>query len=340
MHTPSISYVGHHTAASCLTETERAGLPYLSENFGGLPPLVIAVGDRRRVSVAVEEIGLEQPVYLHGLVEGRRIGRVDMAIGAYRWEEGQCPILVVETQMGMAASEIVLREILTYCRTLYHWNGQTLHTNGITVIRVGTAAGINAPGLPPVQVGDIVCCTRGLGWSGTLLQSFGGLDLFSEEARASFQQNWMEMGFGFTQDGKYPCAPCSPSTIVAIHTAASDLEIPIRKGGNFSKDSLYSEFDTAAFIQLRKDYGVLTSEMEQMAILGLSGLYSKAGQVLHAGLISSIVGLIPGASFQDGPEDAQTNVQSMGNSLRIAARALALAAMMEQDHDSGDSDPD
>jgi uridine phosphorylase len=307
MHTPSISYVGHHTAASCLTETERAGLPYLSENFGGLPPLVIAVGDRRRVSVAVEEIGLEQPVYLHGLVEGRRIGRVDMAIGAYRWEEGQCPILVVETQMGMAASEIVLREILTYCRTLYHWNGQTLHTNGITVIRVGTAAGINAPGLPPVQVGDIVCCTRGLGWSGTLLQSF---------------------------------APCSPSTIVAIHTAASDLEIPIRKGGNFSKDSLYSEFDTAAFIQLRKDYGVLTSEMEQMAILGLSGLYSKAGQVLHAGLISSIVGLIPGASFQDGPEDAQTNVQSMGNSLRIAARALALAAMMEQDHDSGDSDPD
>lgn len=331
-----IAFTGRHTAASCLSDQEWAGLPYLAENQGQLPPLVIAVDDRRWVSAAIEEIGLLRPVFLHGEVEGRRVGGVDMAIGTYCWQEGECPILVVETQIGMPASEIVLREVLTYCSSHYHWFGRTLRTNGLTVIRVGTATGINAPGLPPLNRGDIVCGTRGMGWSGTLLQSLGGLDFFAPETLDSFQGRWNAMGFGFTPDMRFPLAPCSPATIVSINTAASDLEIPLRRGGNFSIDSFYCEADTAALIELRRKYGVLTFEMEQMALMGISGLYAQAGQVLHTGIVSSITGLIPSGSDSDAAVDAELEVRSRGDALRIAARALALSAMMEQDEDGSD----
>ena len=54
----TIAYLGRHTAIGYLGPAEWKEIPCLKENEGGLPPLVIAVGDARRVERAGEVLGL------------------------------------------------------------------------------------------------------------------------------------------------------------------------------------------------------------------------------------------------------------------------------------------
>jgi len=120
---PATHMLGHHTALSLLSLKPNVWrrIPYLRENDGHAPPIVLAVGDRRRVYAIARR--LRNPVLLpeiaakmsnprllsKHLPSTSEFGRVAMAIGT----GASTPVLVVETQIGSPATEIVMSEILS-----------------------------------------------------------------------------------------------------------------------------------------------------------------------------------------------------------------------------------
>ncbi len=322
---PSIDYMGKHTTISYLTEKEWSQIPYLKENDGALPPFVIAVGDSRRAEKACKILNLKCVVHLHR--EGERLlgisgrGRIDLIIGQFTHKDKSIPILLVETQMGMPATEINLREVVAHCSPDYHFSHNRIQTDGIDLIRVGTAGGINGRTGESLVVGDIVNGTFSIGWAGTLIESLADLDYGSGKTIENFRGEWKDRGGHFTPDNKYPAAESSHRIIEAINSAATEIGVRSLKGGNFSKDSLYAEIDEEAFTELRDKYGVMSTEMEQMAIAKLSTDFAQIGIELHAGLVSGIIGLIPGGSFaEEKDHDKIKRVEE--DSLKVAATAL------------------
>lgn len=317
MHERKINYLGKHTTIGYLTPAEWEKIPYLKENNGLLPSLIIAAGDSRRVTKAVQFLGLKNVVNLHE--EGERLlgpvgrGRVDLIIGEFVHLEKRVPITIVETQMGMPATEIVLKEVFAHC-----------DKNEIYVIRVGTAGGINLRDGSGVNVGigSIINAEFNIGFSGAIIESLAGLDFFDKKTPELFRKKWTASGGLFTADGKFPMAKNSVSLIEAIDAAAEELHVKSIRAGNFSKDSLYAEMDEDSFIELRKKYNVISTEMEQIVISKLSQELASCGINIHTGLVSGIIGTLPGESFTSNKKQAIQAEKAEETILKIAAIAL------------------
>ncbi|MBU1918510.1 hypothetical protein KKF63_10335 [bacterium] len=317
-------YLGNHTTISYLKPEQWQHIPYLKDNNGALPPFVIAVGDGRRLNLACDALKLKDVVMLHEEGEkhcgpkGR--SRVESLIGSYEYNNKKVPIMMVETQMGMPATEINLRETISHCAQQYNLQDATFETDAVYVIRVGTAGGLNDPSSDSydLQIGDIVNVTFSIGWAGTLIESLAGLNYASQEVMNTFREAWIQSGYSFTNDNEYPSGKSSPTIIQAINTAAQDMKINVIEGGNFSKDSFYAEIDENLFINLRKKYDVMSTEMEQMALLKLVIDFKKMGITLNTGLVSGIIGVVPGWTFEIGEKAEQVEK----NALKVAAQAL------------------
>ncbi len=322
-----IEYLGKHATISHLKKPEWQKVPYLKDNDGALPPLIIAVGDARRAARAVGVLNLQNvaPLHEHGEkllgLTGR--GRVDMLIGSFELDKKAIPLLIVETQMGMSATEIILREVLAHCSPEYKFAGTNIKTDGIYVIRAGTAGGINmADGSGAViKLGDIVNASFSIGWSGAVIESLAGLDFFSDEVRSKFKKRWDELGLSWTDDGRFPLAQCSKELVNAINTVSKDLGVRIVTGGNFSKDSLYAEIGAAQFFELREKYNIMSTEMEQTALLKLCAEFKEKGISVHGGLVSGILGILP-ESFAEGKDAEDKMKRAEEDALKVAAHAL------------------
>lgn len=328
MNGKTIDYLGIHTAIGYLGPEEWKEIPYLKENEGGLPPLVIAVGDARRVERAGEVLALQDKVALHEY--GRRLlgrtgrGRVHMLIGTFRHRDEDLPIVVVETQMGMPATEIILREVLAHCRMRYTFGDNAIETDGLYIVRAGTAGGINEEGaqVDLIEAGDVVNAIFSIGWSGALIESMAGLDYFSPDVKDAFRDKWEAAGFTFTDDGRFPMLRHAPDVVEAIDGAAHELGVKVFRGGNFSKDSLYAEIEARAFVDLRDMYGVMSTEMEQMVLAGLTSSLADHGVALKTGLISGVLGVLNEDSFPTDAEHREKAERVEASVLEVAACAL------------------
>jgi uridine phosphorylase len=107
-------FLGCHTALSLLNQKPHVWhrIPYLKDNEGRAPPIVLAVGDRRRVYTIARK--LRNPILLpetaakisnrklqaKNLPSTAEFGRIAMVIGTI----ASIPVLVLETQMGSSAT--------------------------------------------------------------------------------------------------------------------------------------------------------------------------------------------------------------------------------------------
>ena len=303
-------YLGRHTTLSYLSHRKQIWrqIPYLRENEGRAPPIVLAVGDRRRVysisrrlkkAVLLPETAARL-VCRRDFRSAHEFGRTAMAIGLV----SSIPILVIETQMGSPATQIIMNEALSDDLTCldYRVGRNRIGLSHKIVIRVGTAGGINCEGKRPVNVGDIVVATHSIGISGANLQSLHCLDFWRPTATEKFKESWTSMGddFTLTQAG-HPRVNCSKDVISALGKAAQTLaEKQYQSGGNITKDSLYAEASADMFLDLCQTENCRTTEMEFSAIAVAAHEHDT-----HFGMVSAIVGVLPGDSFT-GSEKMKT----------------------------------
>ena len=183
-------------------------VPLLAE-LGRLPPSILLVGDRRRVVRVLAH--LEDPVDVSARCRAElgahAAGRVAVGCGHRRG----VPVLVVETQMGGPATEIITREVLD----------ESFHpTPPTAVVRVGSCGVFGSLEPPP----ELVVAAFATGWSGALQQAEGGV----------------LTAFGGAEP---PVVPCTPAMIEALDdgVAKAPADLPAATGGVLSKDSLYAE---------------------------------------------------------------------------------------------------
>ena len=331
---PRIDYLGRHTTIAYLGSEQWKEIPYLKENGGCLPPYIMALGDARRVRRAIAELELENPLLLHEAGEqvlgpvGR--GRVDIVIGIYRHQGRPIPLAIVETQMGMSPTQIIIREILSHTVLSYSFEGGTVSSGKIYVVRAGSAGGINlAEGAASsggeakgIEVGDVVNAVFSVGFSGALIQAAAGIDLYDPDTRELFGRVWKEWGHAFTPDGRYPKADSDPEIVAAIREAARALGVRCHDGGNFSKDSLYAESRDDVFLALRERYDIMSTEMEHLGLAALAGECRTKSLPVATGLVSGVIGVMPGESFDLSPEARKRAERVEGDVLRVAAQAL------------------
>lgn len=316
-------YLGRHTTLSYLAHRKQLWrrIPYLRENGGCAPPLILAVGDRRRVysisrklkrAVLLPERAARQ-VSARDFRSTHEFGRVAMAIGLV----ASVPILVVETQMGAPATQIIMNEVLSDDLTCLQYQvgkNQFIVPNKI-VIRVGTAGGINCEGKRPVNVGDIVVATHSIGVTGANIQSLLSLDFWRPESIRNFKESWTKLGDDFTITGAgHPRVNCSEDVLSVLKSAArTTAEQHHQVGGNITKDSLYAELSSDLFIELCKTENCRTTEMEFSAI-ALAAHEHDA----HFGMISAVVGVLPGGSFTES-EKMRTIAEQRALNVSLAA---------------------
>jgi uridine phosphorylase len=327
--TGTSNYLGRHTTLSYVINESRIwrSIPYLRENDGRAPPLVLAVGDRRRVHAIASR--LRKPVLVseaaarlsHPDVSARELhsaaeyGRVALAIGL---TSSSIPILVVETQMGAPSTQIIMNEILSdeLTCTDYRVGKRRLQLARKVVIRVGTAGGINCQGTPPIKTGDIVNATHSIGATGAVMQSLLCLDFWSPGAAEKFRARWLNLGSNFTitEDG-HPRVECSEDVVQALDAAGQRLAGgAYYKGGNVTKDSLYAELSEGIFLHLCRRENCRSTEMELSAVA-----VSAHERNTHFGMVSAIVGVLPGGSFTESERVKATAEQ---RALRVALEAI------------------
>ena len=328
-HSPETShYLGQHTSLSYVIDRPRIWrrIPYLRENEGRAPPLVLAVGDRRRVYAIARR--LRRPALLSEIAaklssqrtrdkdwpSAPEFGRVAMAVGLV---SSSVPVLVVETQMGAPATQIIMNEVLSdeLTSTDYHVGRVMISVPHKVVIRVGTAGGINCQGAPPIKVGDVVNATHSIGATGAVIQSLLRLDSWSPGAAEEFRNRWTSLGsdFTITEDG-HPRVECSGDVVEALDVAGQRLARgAYHKGGNITKDSLYAELGPDMFLDLCRTQNCRSTEMELSAIAVAA--HEKNAQF---GMVSAIVGVLPGTSFTESERVKATAEQ---RSLRVALEA-------------------
>lgn len=322
------SYLGRHTTLSCVAG--RRGIwrriPYLTQNEGRAPPLVLAVGDRRRVYAIANR--LRKPVLLsetaarlsnrgskRDLPSVPEFGRVAMAIGL---APSSMPVLVVETQMGASATQIIMNEILSdeLTDTEYRVGKARIRLPHKVVIRVGTAGGINCRAKPIINVGDIVNATHSIGVTGAVVQSLLRLDFWRHGAIEEFQERWTSLGsdFTITEDG-HPRVECSGDVVKALDLSGRRIAgAAYHRGGDVTKDSLYAELSIDMFLDLCRRHDCRCTEMELSAIAVAACEHNA-----HFGMVSAIVGLLPGASFA---ESERLRAVAEQRSLRVALDAV------------------
>ena len=318
-------YLGRHTTLSYLITRHKIWqrIPYLKNNEGRAPPIVLAAGDRRRVYSIARR--LHKPVLLSETatrLSGRAIrdedlapesGRVAMAIGLV---SPSVPVLVVETQMGAPATQIIMNEVLSDELTCpdYRAGKARINLPHKVVIRVGTAGGINCQGMPLIRVGDIVNATHSIGTTGAVIQSLLRLDFWRSGALEEFRNKWTSLSsdFTITEDG-HPRVECSGDVVEALDIAGREFAAAnYHKGGNITKDSLYSELSLEIFLNLCRSQGCRSTEMELSAIA-----VSAHENNVHFGMVSAVVGVLPG-SFA---ESERARAAAEQRSVRVALEA-------------------
>lgn len=335
-HSDSSHYLGRHTTLSYLVGRRRIWqhIPYLRENEGHAPPIALAVGDRRRVHEIASR--LRKPVlvpetaarFAHRGVSKKALpaapeyGRVAMAIGL---ASGSVPVLVVETQMGAPSTQIIMNEILSdeLTSTDYRTGKVTLSMPHKIVIRVGTAGGINCQGSSTIKPGDVVNATHSIGATGAVIQSLLRLDFWIPGAIEEFRKRWVDQGpeFTITQEG-HPRVECGGDVVEALDAAGQRFAAgAYHKGGNITKDSLYAELSENVFLELCRAYNCRSTEMELSAI----AVSARANNACF-GMISAIVGVLPGGSFV---ESERVKATAEERSLRIVLEAVKNLASQE-----------
>lgn len=344
-----LTYLGRHTSASWLFEGRVHGrpawekIPLLDYNWGMLLPNMIVVGDRRRVLAAVSVLGLKKTTMLHDaaarLLGPEAYGRVHIAVGLFELDGKKLPLTILETQMGCSAQEINVREVLALSRhDGYNMPGNGVYaTDKVRIIRAGTCGGINAPGKggdygPVLEVGDIIVATNGIGWVGAVLQRINGPDYVRRMALDILEQATKKIEAGTSRESvlsqirsslDYPRIPADPEIVGALMAASREAGLTAHLGANHSKDSLYVEADEDSVVGLRTGNGVMSTEMEFYGLLGLANHSTVSGTPACAGLVSTVVGTIPGGSFAaPGTELERKAAESEQKMLVLAATAL------------------
>ncbi len=307
-------FLGRHTTLSLIKQKPDVWrrIPYLKENDGHAPPLVLAVGDRRRVYAIARR--LRNPVLLpeaaaklsnprfssKDLPSASEFGRIAIAIGTV----ASMPVMVVETQMGSPATQIIMNEILSDELTAneYKVGRKKINLEHKVVIRIGTSGGINCEGTRSLKVGDVVNATHSIGATGAVMQSLLRLDFWHPEAYDAFRSRWIGLGPDFTfTKGDHPRVECSSEVVEAIEAAGTRLpRNDYCNGGNVTKDSLYAELSADVFLDLCRTENCRTTEMELSTIAVAAREHDT-----NFGMISAIVGTLPGSSFANDEKTKQ-----------------------------------
>jgi uridine phosphorylase len=237
-----------------------------------------------------------------------------MAIGTV----ASVPVLVVETQMGSPATQIILNEVLSNELTSneYRIGGKTISVPHKIVIRIGTAGGINCGKPPLIKVGDIVNATHSIGASGAIIQALSRLDFWHSDVYEDFCSKWSNLGPDFTVTrGGHPRVECSTDVVEAIDAAGRRFaKNAYLKGGNITKDSLYAELSNDIFLELCQTDNCRTTEMELSAIAAAAKEHQAS-----FGMVSAVVGVLPGSSFV---EDRRMRTVAEERAVRVGLGAL------------------
>lgn len=338
-------------------------IPYLRENDGMLPPSMIVVGDRRRVISAAKQLAepvllheeVEKAVGPHGS------GRVNVAVGVFELDGKPLPLTILETQMGCSAQDINAWEALINSREDgYLLGGRETPGGSINAIRAGTCGGIiiakdgEQVAEPRIEIGDVINAAFSIGDGSVVRQRMGFGSVANARLFNKFRSAWKErfsdsqsppdllnarsktavsskgshnkfhnLSYGFTKDRNWPVLDSSYPVVLALSASARELGLTCHEGGNFTKESLYLESDEEWVMDLRRKYGALSTEMEHFGLAFLTSELTRAGIPARNGLISCVVGTVPGGSFAapGSPEEARAK-NSENLMLKAAATAL------------------
>ena len=233
---------------------------------------------------------LEEPLDLaahcRAAIGERAGGRVDLGIG----RTGSLPVLVVETEMGGPATEIILREVLD---PRFHPEGAK------TVIRVGSCGTLATDEAVP----DLVVAEFATGWSAAVEQHRRGVAGPPAEFEAGRPRH-------------PPKVSCSGPVVAALRSAAG---ASATCAGVFSKDSLYAEQDER-FAGLMRELGCAATEME----LATVGPIAESLGVRWGGIMAT-AGCLDHSSWYP-PEAIQGNEDRAIDAALAALRDLAGSA--------------
>ena len=321
--------LGIHTAVGHLQKFSKwKDIPYLKDNFGRVPPFIISVGSRARVFHSANLLNFREKAIVD--VEAMDkfgipyFGRVALLIGLAESKAGTFPLMVAESQMGCPAAQINLRELLYYSNPEgYNASGNFYPSDSIYVVRAGTCGGVNSHGLssPAMQIGDVAIATESIGSVGAIFQSSFGMLSFS-----GISPKPESGGASFTPDGQHLLTSPSPQLVSFLASSARESGIASCCGPNFTKDSLYAEMGEDDFATLRDRYGVISTEMEQIAIDLLARQFSDEGVPVNSGLIAAVIGAIPGKSFPETKEEHEAAAVAEENALVLAKESLGKIA--------------
>lgn len=338
--------LGVHTAVGHLYELGKwKDVPYLKENGGMLPPFMICVGSRVRVMRAKDILKLREPVFIDDYALKNfgtsAYGRVSILVGMAEFGGISFPLSVVETQMGCPATQINLHELLFFSKQGYYNYENRIIRGGdsVYVVRAGTCAGVNdyaSSQQPAIRIGDIVIANFNLGAIGAAIQSHLGILDFvgrsaSSDARVEKLKSLADYDVSSdkifaTWDKKYLVTRCSLDLVDNLWKVAKAHRIAVAVGPNFTKDSLYAEMSEKDFVELRRQYSVISTEMEQLIIDFLAKKFTEKGVRVKSGLISAVVGAIPGKSFPTTEKEKNAAKEAEEKILILAKEAFGRIA--------------
>ena len=284
----------------------------------------IVGGSRLKPSMAIKALGLTNPLF-EDIQCGKDIGRVRLVTGDFNYNKGDptktIRITFAETGMGMASSDIIMRELVYAADAM-----------PVVQIRCGTAGGMNSKNMsePVMRLGDIVIAENNIGSSSTIFQAMGYFpkvipDRLSKKELDAFLKAWYDLGGRITPDGRFLEMANQATLTFALEQAAKHLGYKYYKGNSFSKDSLYGEGAEELMLSLRENNGVLASEMEQLVNAFLMNLIKARYKVeVYSSMVLAVIGAVPGAGFPDKSDKKQMNLQeeTEEKALRIAALAM------------------
>lgn len=285
---------------------------------------------------------------LEGLADYIRAdaGRVNLAIGVFEYMGRPLPLTILETQMGCSAQDINAWEALVNSREDGYMLGKTeVPAKGISVIRAGTCGGIIVPDgkggqleEPRIDIGDVVNATYSFADGATVRQRLGSWSSCSKDDVRRFRRAWRDSRAQphhtlplrkthtesrMSRDLKWPIVRSSSRVVGALNESATELGLNCHEGGNFTKESLYLESDEERVMDLRRKYGAYSTEMEHFGLAFLTEELARNGIPAANGLISTVVGTVPGGSFaMPGSKEEEKANESQGRMLESAMRAL------------------
>jgi purine-nucleoside phosphorylase len=271
-------------------------------------------------------------------------GRVNLAVGVFEYMGKPLPLTILETQMGCSAQDINAWEALVNSREDgYKLGSIEVPAKGLVTIRAGTCGGIIIPDgkggqleEPFVNIGDVVNAEYSFADGATVRQRAGAWSSLNMQDLERFRNSWgaqtathvegkagEELNAGFTRDGQWPVVHSSKEVVRALGESSRDLGLTCHEGGNFTKESLYLESDEGRVTRLRSEYGALSTEMEHFGLAHLTEELTRVGIPASNGLISTVVGTVPGGSFaMPGSKEEEKANESQGRMLESAMRAL------------------